>query len=640
MKGNRTFAPVNLLSVNSLSKAYGAKVLFKKIGFGINHGDKVALVAKNGSGKTTLFNILKGHEIADEGEVVFRKDIRVGFLEQNFSFDESLTIKALIDSADNPFVKCQREYDALVKRSETDHGQQTAGELEEALHRMNQLGAWDYEKNCTEILSRLKIDDLSRVLSTLSGGQKKRVALAMLLINRPDLLILDEPTNHLDIEMIEWLENYLQDDRLSVLLVTHDRYFLDEVCDRILEIDQQQMFEYQGSFDYYLEKKKERMQMQASELEKAKNTYRREIVWVRKMPKARGTKSKSRLDAFAEIEQKVKQKRQEKKIELITKMQRMGSKVVELHKITKQFPSKVILSEPFSYTFIPGEKIGLIGNNGTGKSTLIHLIQGLEAPDTGKVQRGDTIVFGYYSQSGMVIPQDKNIIDVVRDIAENIPLANGTSLSASQLLTRFNFPPNVQYSKAHTLSGGERRRLYLLTILMRNPNFLILDEPTNDLDILTLETLEEFLEEFKGCVLIVSHDRYFIDRLVDHTFVMEGDGRIKDFPGNYTEYRMWKSRQKDKEKPESVQSPPKPDAKAEITKPETPSKKRSYKVERELQDLELEIPQLEQKKKTLEEQLNSSQSDYQEISRISAEIAKLSAMLDEKTMRWLELQED
>jgi len=639
-----TFAAMNLLSINNLSKAYGAKVLFNKISFGINYGEKVALVAKNGSGKTTLFQILKGIEIADEGEVAFRKDITVGFLEQNFSFDESLTIQQLVDTADNKFVRCIRNYDAVIKLSETDLSDQAADKLEAALNEMNLIDAWDYEKNILEILSKLEIRDTTRVISTLSGGQKKRVALALTLINKPSLIIMDEPTNHLDIEMIEWLENYLQDGSLSILLVTHDRYFLDEVCDKIIEIDNHELYEYKGNFDYYLEKKAEREQIKDAEIDKARNLYRKEVVWVRKMPKARGTKSKSRVDAFYEIEKKAKQKRIEKKIELTVKMERMGSKIVELHKITKNYPNKVILSEPFTYTFIPGEKIGVVGKNGVGKTTLLNIIQGKEEVDFGKVALGETIVFGYYSQGGMIINVDKRIIEIIQDIAEYIPLANGASLTASQLLTRFNFSPNVQHSYAHTLSGGEKRRLFLLTVLMKNPNFLILDEPTNDLDIVTLQTLEDFLEEFKGCVLIVSHDRYFIDRLVDHTFVLEGDGTIKDYPGNYTEYRNWKSEQKEEEKenlkkakPIEIPVPLKAPVVSEI-KPAI--KKRSFKSQKELDDLETDISILEEQKLRLSDELASGVTDYNEIQRLSEALKKISEELDVKSMRWLEIQEE
>lgn len=629
---------MNLLSVNNLSKAYGAKVLFDKISFGINYGEKLALVARNGSGKTTLFKILKGLEIADEGEVTFRKDITVGFLEQDFSFNENQSIQQLVDAADNQFVKALRRYDAAVKASETDHSGKAAGLLEEALNDMNRLDAWSYEKNIGEILSRLELHDRSRWIHTLSGGQKKRLALALTLINRPHLIIMDEPTNHLDIDMIEWLENYLQDASLSILLVTHDRYFLDEVCDKIIEIDNHQLYEYKGNFDYYLEKKAEREQIRDAEIDKARNLYRKEVVWVRKMPKARGTKSKSRVDAFYEIEKKARQRRAEKKIELTTKMERMGSKIVELHKITKAYPGKVLISEPFTYNFIPGEKIGVVGKNGVGKTTLLNLLQGREEPDTGKVACGDTIVFGYYSQGGMVIPSDKRIIEIIQDIADHIPLANGTSLSASQLLTRFNFAPNVQYSYAHTLSGGEKRRLFLLTVLMKNPNFLILDEPTNDLDIATLQTLEDFLEEFKGCVLIVSHDRYFIDRLVDHTFVLEGDGRIKDFPGNYTEYRQWKAEKKDL--PPETPAPVVVAEAAAPVKSDAPVKKLSYKLQRELEEIEKSLPLLEAKKKDLEAQLSGAGADYSKIQSLSETLGRLNAELEEKSIRWLEIQEE
>ena len=632
---------MNLLSINNLSKAYGAKVLFNKISFGINYGEKVALVAKNGSGKTTLFKILKGIEIADEGDVVFRKDITIGFLDQNFTFNEELTIQELIDTADNKFVKAIKEYDDVIKLSETSTDPKVADRLEESLNQMNLIEAWDYEKNIVEILTRLEITNTTQVVKTLSGGQKKRVALALTLINRPNLIIMDEPTNHLDIDMIEWLENYLQDASLSILLVTHDRYFLDEVCDKIIEIDNHELYEYKGNFDYYLEKKAEREQIKDAEIDKARNLYRKEVVWVRKMPKARGTKSKSRVDAFYEIEKKAKQKRIEKKIELTVKMERMGSKIVELHNIKKNYPNKNILTEPFTYTFIPGEKIGVVGKNGVGKTTLLNIIQGKEQVDSGKVALGDTIVFGYYSQAGMLIGEDKRIIEIVRDIAEHIPLANGTSMTAATLLTRFNFPPNVQFSYAHTLSGGEKRRLYLLTVLMKNPNFLILDEPTNDLDIVTLQTLEDFLEEFKGCVLIVSHDRYFIDRLVDHTFVMEGNGTIKDFPGNYTEYREWKSNQKGEEFPVlKIEEAIVEKKQAEKITSEAPVKKLSYKTQRELEILEAEMPKLEEKKLALENKLASGITEYNEIQKISDELKAIAQSLDEKSTRWLEIQEE
>lgn len=632
---------MNLLSVNQLSKSYGTKVLFNKINFGVNYGDKVALVAKNGSGKTTLFKILKGIEIADEGEVVFRKNISVAFLDQNFSLDQQQTIQQLIENADNPYVKCIKAYEHAVQLSVDEPGDKSAQLMDEALNQMNELNAWEYETNLKEILSRLELNDLSQTIHTLSGGQQKRVALALVLINKPDLVIMDEPTNHLDIDMIEWLEHYLQNASLSLLLVTHDRYFLDEVCNSIIELERGEIVEYKGNFEYYLTKKAEREAIKAAEIDKAKNLYKRELEWVRKMPKARTTKSKSRVDAFYDIEEKAKQKRVDKKIELSVKMERLGSKIVELIKVSKAFGNKVILN-PFTYTFMNGEKIGVVGKNGMGKSTLLKIILNELQPDSGKVQIGDTVVFGYYSQTGMQLAEDKRIIEVVKDIAEFIPLANGTSLSASALLTRFNFPPDVQYSYVSKLSGGEKRRLYLLTVLVKNPNFLILDEPTNDLDIVTLQTLEEFLDEFKGCVLIVSHDRYFMDRLVDHVFAFEGNGEIKDYPGTYTEYRIWKQEQQAVQKAEeSKLQAAIADKKEEVLlQPETNNsqKKRSYKLQKELDDLEKEIPQLEAKKKEIEAALTST-NEFVRIQQLTAEFEKVNALLDEKSLRWLEIQE-
>lgn len=626
---------MNVLSVNSLSKSFGERTLFRNISFGLGFGEKVALVARNGSGKTTLFKIIKGSEIPDEGEVVFRKEIRVAFLDQDFALDEKQSVKELIDNADLPVVHAIKAYQKALEVSEKNTDENSARALDEALQRMNELDAWSYEKNAIEILSRLGISDIGQPISTLSGGQKKRVALALVLITKPDLLILDEPTNHLDLEMIEWLEGYLQNAALTLLMVTHDRYFLDAVCTRILELDGEELFEYRGDFEYFLTKKAERIANRNAEIDKARNLYRRELEWIRRMPKARGTKAKSRVDAFDEIAVKARQRRQEKKVELTVKMERLGSKTVELHRITKKYGSKVLI-EPFTYTFITGEKIGVVGKNGIGKSTFLKIILGEEQPDTGKVTVGETVVFGHYSQAGIQIEPDKRIIEVVRDIADFIPLANGQSLSASQLLTRFNFPPDVQYSVVSRLSGGERRRLYLLTVLMKNPNFLVLDEPTNDLDIDTLQTLEDFLDEFKGCVIIVSHDRYFMDRLADHVFAFEGDGVIKDFPGNYTEYRQWKMRQPDAGAEEAVEAKKKLSHEAPKVKAHG---KLSFKVQRELDLLEQEIPRLEEKKKMLEQRLSSGITDYSEIRTLSEELEKLIRELDEKSMRWLEIQE-
>ncbi|MGE0567244.1 MAG: ABC-F family ATP-binding cassette domain-containing protein [Bacteroidia bacterium] len=627
---------MNLLSVNNLSKSFGDKILFNNITFGIAQGEKVALVAKNGSGKSTLFKILKGIEIPDTGEAVFRKDIQVGFLDQDFSFNETKSINDYITNADNRFALCYMKYNDAVKKCNDSNSVINQKNLEEAIEEMNRLEAWDYEKQIKEILSSLGLNDLNQKIRELSGGQRKRLALALLLINQPDLMIMDEPTNHLDLEMIEWLENYLSNKNLSILLVTHDRYFLDAVCRRILELEDFKIYEYNGDFEYYLEKKNERIDIQKSEFEKNLNRYKRELEWIRKMPKARTTKSKSRIDAFYEIENKIKNRRSENKLELSVKTERLGSKTVEIHKVTKVYPAKIIISEPFTYTFIPGERVGLLGKNGTGKTTLLKMIQGLENPDSGKINIGETVVFGYYSQAGMKIDSDKRIIEVIRDIAEYIPLANGTQLSASQLLTRFNFPPKVQYSYSHTLSGGEKRRLYLLTILMRNPNFLILDEPTNDLDIITLETLEEFLLDFSGCVLIVSHDRYFIDKIVDHVFVLEGNGAIKDFPGNYTEYKIWSSNNQDNSISKELVDKSEP---KEVHKSENPAKKLSYKIQRELESLENEIPTLEKSKKELEEQITNASDNYEKVMALSEKISRINEELEFKSSRWLEIQE-
>lgn len=633
---------MNLLSVNQLSKSFGDKVLFKNITFGINYGDKVALIAKNGSGKSTLFKILQGIEIPDSGEVSFRKEIRISFLNQEPILNDNHTIEEAIYSCDSEVVKTAIDYSRLIETHFANPTEKTENQLDFLTNRMNDLDAWNVETQIKLVCSNLGLNDLSQKVNTLSGGQKKRLALAQVILNEPDLLIMDEPTNHLDVNVIEWLEEYLHSYKKSILLVTHDRYFLDAVCDRIIEIDNQEVYEYKGNFEYYIEKKAERQQIEASELEKAKNLYRRELEWVRKQPKARTTKSKSRVDAFEEVEAKARAKKVEKKIELSVKVERIGSKILEVRNLQKAFGSKKILN-PFDYTFIKGEKIGIVGPNGIGKSTFINMLQGLEKPDTGTVSVGDTIVFGYYSQKGIQVPDDKRVIDVVKDIAEFIPLANGTSLSASALLTRFNFPPAVQYGHVGKLSGGERRRLYLLTVLVKNPNFLILDEPTNDLDIITLQTLEEFLLEFQGCVLIVSHDRYFLDRLVDHVFAFEGNGVIKDFPGNYTEYRQWKDdldiisksnpNKNIENTTENIEV-----KKVEVSEPTT-KKKLSFKEQKEFDTLDKEIPLLEKRKKEIEELLAKENNDVNNIATLSNEFTEISNQLDEKSLRWLELQE-
>jgi ABC transport system ATP-binding/permease protein len=633
---------MNLLSVSNLSKSFGERVLFTKISFGLNKGDKVALVAENGSGKTTLFKILKGTELADEGEVVFRREIRTAFLEQDFSLNEGQNASQLLRQADNPFVEAIRNYEFALAEAENTPGISSAAKLETTMQKMNDLDAWNYEKNMKEILSRLEIRDLESPVRNFSGGQKKRLALALCLINNPDLLVMDEPTNHLDIEMIEWLESYLSNSSLTLLLVTHDRYFLDNVCDRILELDQSSLYEYRGDFENYVAKKAERISGEEAERDRARNLYRRELEWIRKMPKARGTKAKARVNAFGDLTQKTRQKRQDTRIQLDVKMERLGSKIMELHEVSKGYGEKQLIKS-FTYTFVTGEKVGLVGKNGSGKSTLLKLILGTEEPDSGKVQRGDTVVFGYYSQAGIQLADDKRVIEVVKDIAEHIPLSGGASLSASQLLTRFNFPPARQYSRVSKLSGGEKRRLYLLTVLARNPNFLVLDEPSNDLDLLTLQTLEEFLEEFKGCVLIASHDRFLLDRIAEHTFALEGDGEVKDYPGGYTDYRSWKDAEKN-EKTTTQRKEPQPsktqNAAVESSQGDaSKSRKLSYKVQRELEELEKVIPLLETKKQNLAKALSAGINDYDEIQKLSKELSDLETELDQKSMRWLEIQE-
>jgi ATP-binding cassette subfamily F protein uup len=629
---------MNYLSVENLSKSYGDKVLFEKITFGISRGDKVALVAKNGTGKTTLLNILKGKEIADEGRISWRKELTIEFLSQEPVFDEEMTVIDTLLNAKNKFTDVIKKYNLAISGD-------TSVDMDAVIMEMTDLNAWDYENKVEEILSRLQITQLKQALKTLSGGQRKRVALARVILNKPDLLVLDEPTNHLDIEMIEWLEHYLDDNDFTMLIVTHDRYFLNNVCNHVIEIEDSKLYTYKGNFEYYLEKKAERMLASASELDKAKNLYRRELEWVRKMPRARGTKSKSRVDAFYDVEEKAKQKKDDDGVELSVKMSRLGSKILELHKISKAYGERKLI-DSFDYVFKKGEKIGISGSNGSGKTTLLNIIQGFEEADSGKIQTGETVVFGYYSQKGMVLKNDKRIIETVSDIAEYIPLADGTTLSAGKLLARFNFPPHVQYQPVSTLSGGEKRRLFLLTILMKNPNFLILDEPTNDLDIATLQTLEDFLMEFGGCVLIVSHDRYFMDKLIDHLFVFEGKGEIRDFPGTYTQYRIWKDATKDKEKQQAAIAA---NAEKQAAKGEEPkvaveaptpvnTTKKSFKVVKEIEDLEKEIAVLETKKLELETALTSGETDHVILQKTGDELALTIKTLDDKSFRWLELQ--
>lgn len=630
---------MNYLSVESLSKSYGPKQLFDNISFGLNQGQRIALIAKNGAGKSTLLKILTGKEIADAGNVTFRKDITVTYLDQNPLFDENSTVIEAIYNTGNPALNAVRAYEDALEAFEKDYNDKTQAQLEKATAKIDELNAWGIDSKVKEVLQRLKIAFLDKKISMLSGGQKKRVALAKVLIDEPNLLILDEPTNHLDVEMIEWLEDYLVSLDMTLLLVTHDRYFLDSVCTEIIELDNNKLYNYKGNFQYYVEKKAEREQIEGSEIDKAKNLYRRELEWVRRMPKARGTKSKSRLNAFDDTKEKAFSGKTETKLELGVKMSRIGGKILEFIHIKKAFGATKIVND-FSYIFKKGEKIGVIGKNGVGKSTVLNMIMGMEKPDAGTIQAGETIVFGYYSQEGLKLNEDKRVIEVVKDIAEFIPLADGSKLSASGLLTKFLFPPDVQYSMVSKLSGGERRRLYLMTILIKNPNFLILDEPTNDLDIVTLSVLEDFLTAFQGCVLIVTHDRYFMDKMVDHLFVFEGEGVVRDFPGNYTEYRDKKDLE---DKNGSTIPVPTPIKAIEEVKASTNTnsdkRKASFKEKFEFEQLEKDIAKLEVEKSRLTELLSSGAAPANEIAEYSQQIGKVIAELDEKGLRWLELSE-
>lgn len=593
-------------------------------------------MARNGAGKTTLLRILTGKDFADSGTVQTHKSITVGYLEQEPVLNTALSIMDNVLSGDSPSIRAIRNYEQALLDQERNFSDETATALERAHAQMEALGAWDFELRIKQILGRLHIHALDQKVSTLSGGQKKRIALSKLLIEEPDLLILDEPTNHLDIEMVEWLEEYLGTRNMTLLIVTHDRYFLDRVCSEIIELEDSKLFTYRGNYSLFVEKKAHRDMVEAAELDKVRNTYRRELEWVRRMPKARTTKSKSRLDAFDDIAEKAKGRQQQEALTLDVKMTRMGGKILEMIKVSKSFGELKIVDQ-FTYLFKQFDKIGIVGRNGMGKSTFLNLIMESVKPDTGKITTGETIVYGYYAQEGMIMQEDKRVIEVVKDIAEFIPLADGSKLSAAQLLTRFQFPPETQYTFVSKLSGGEKRRLYLMTILIKNPNFLILDEPTNDLDILTLSILEEFLAEFKGCLLIVSHDRYFMDRLVDHIFVFEGEGKIRDFPGNYSDWRI----QVELEKQQSAteQQIVKTIADPVVEKANSSVKKAGYKEKREYELLSTELPLLTEKRATLEQELANATTDHVKLLELTHTLNQLNNEIDQKEMRWLELDE-
>lgn len=641
-----TFAPLptgrqalmHYVSADRISKSYGIKPLFTNITFHISEGDKIALIARNGSGKSTLLKILAGKDNVDEGTVWIHKDVTVALFEQEPKFAEELSVLDNIFHYSHPVAEAMRNYEQILAEGSKDHVALSA-----ALAKIDELGAWDFEAKVHQILNKLNINNLDQKVKNLSGGQRKRVALAQVLIDigfehKHVLLIMDEPTNHLDVTMVEWLENYLNQQKVTLLMVTHDRYFLEDVCDEIWELDNENLYTYEGDYQSYLEKKAARIENTIANIDKARNQYRKELEWMRKQPKARTTKSKSRQDNFYEIEGKAKQKVEDNQVELQMKMNRLGGKVAELKKVYKSFGDKVIL-KGFDYTFKKGERIGIIGENGAGKSTFLHMLQGIEPQDSGKINIGDTVVFGNFSQQGLEIKEDMRLIEFVKNIAENFPLADGSTLSASQFLTLFLFPPEQQYTYLSKLSGGEKKRLQLLAVLFRNPNFLILDEPTNDLDLPTLSVLENFLSEYPGCLIIVSHDRYFMDRLVDHLFVFEGNGVVRDFPGNYSTYRIEeRAKEKTKDTAKRPEAPvPAPVIKAPITTPE--KKKFSFKDKREYDQLEKEIADLENEKTTITEKMMDQGLNYDQIQQLSNRMVYITQLLEQKELRWLELSE-
>ena len=631
---------MHYVSVEGLTKSYGINPLFNNISFNINEGDKIALIARNGVGKSTLLKILAGQETPDSGKFWINKEVTVALFEQDPIFDEDKTIVENIFKANHPIIKAIQKYELAM---EAEDGML----ISDSIMEMDDLGAWDFEAKVKQILGKLNIHQLQKKVNELSGGQRKRVALAKTLIDigfehQHTLLMMDEPTNHLDVEMIEWLEHYLNGENITLLLVTHDRYFLDAVCDEIWELERENMYVYKGDYESYMEKKAARIDSEQASIDKARNQYRKELEWMRKQPKARTTKSKSRQDNFYEVEARAKQKIEDAQLQLEAKMSRLGGKIVELKKVNKSYGDLEIL-KGFDYTFSKGERVGVVGKNGIGKSTFLNIIQELEIPTSGKVNVGDTVVFGNFSQTGLDVKQDFRVIEYVKSFAESFPLAKGGSISAAQFLELFLFPPDKQYTYLSSLSGGEKKRLHLLTILFRNPNFLILDEPTNDLDLPTLAVLESFLTEYQGCVMIVSHDRYFMDRLVDHLFVFEGGGFVRDFPGNYTQFRIWLKEQ-ETAKTNSSNSPTKaatiePAAQVAPAAPVPVKKKMTFKEKHEFEKLEKEMPALEKEKEKLTAALSDESLNYDQITALADSLTKVTQTLEEMELRWLELSE-
>ena len=617
---------MNLLTVENISKSYGELVLFDNLSFGVNKDQKIALIAKNGTGKTSILNILSGADTPDSGQVNYRKSTRESFLYIENVMDPDLTIEETIFASDNEILKVLENYEKALLNPED------ADAYQKAFEAMDRFEAWDFETQYKQILSKLKLDTLDAKVGKLSGGQKKRLALANALINKPDLLILDEPTNHLDLEMIEWLEDFFAKENMTLFMVTHDRYFLERVCNEIIELENGKLYPYKGNYSYYLEKKEARIEQENVEQHKTELLFKKELDWMRRQPKARTTKSKSRIDDFQHIKEKASQRRKDHQVQLELNMERMGSKILELHKISKSFPNKPILDK-FEYVFQKGERIGIIGKNGTGKSTFLNILSGREQPDSGKVVVGDTIKFGYYTQKGIEIKEGQKVIDVIREFGDYIPLMKGKQISAQQLLERFLFDRKKQYDFVDKLSGGERKRLYLCTILIQNPNFLILDEPTNDLDIVTLNVLERSWMNFQGCLMVVSHDRYFMDKIVDHLFVFRGNAVVEDFPGNYSDYRTYEDSQlQEKREQKEIQGSTKTNWKESDTSP-----KISYADQQEYKKLEREIQKLEKEKVELQEKFTDGSLSGDAINALSIELKEVNDAIDRKTERWFEL---
>ena len=616
---------MNYLNVEDISKSFGEVMLFEHLSFSIHKGQKIAFVAKNGTGKTTILNILTGRDTPDSGAVVCRKDIQMAFLSQDPDLNPELTIKASIFNSENPILKGIENYHKALQNPDDSKGYQ------KAFDEMDRLQAWDFENTYTQVLFKLKLNDLNQKVSALSGGQKKRLSLAITLLSKPDLLILDEPTNHLDLEMIEWLEDFFEKESITLFMVTHDRYFLERVCSNIIELDHGKIYSYKGNYSYYLEKKEERIQREAIETNKAKQLFKKELKWIRRQPKARTTKSKSRVDDFQDIKQRAHQRRKDHEVQLEINMERLGTKILELHNVSKSYDDNIIL-DGFSYRIQKGERIGIIGKNGTGKSTFLNMITGSIKPDNGKITYGETLKIGYYTQQGIQPKPHQKVIDVVREFGDYIPLKKGQQISAQQLLERFLFSRKKQYDFVEKLSGGERKRLYLSTVLIQNPNFLILDEPTNDLDIVTLNVLENFLLDFPGCLIVVSHDRYFMDKIVDHLFVFRGHGVIDDFPGNYSDFRVYED-----SKPPQLESNSKPQKKQNIKV--NASSKLNYNEQKELKNLESKLKSLEYDKKQLESKFEDVELDMETIEKLSKELQNLIQLIEEKELRWMELIE-